>query len=109
MKEAPLFVRGYDLYGWLLDRMESGTSYSVLRRTIVEEATRLIEAVTLALQGYDPPGRALHADEAAALLRLHLRMAEERNLLTEKQYAYAVQTLDDVGRQLGGWRKRLDR
>ena len=47
---------------------------------------------------------------AAANLRLqrvkHLwRLALELEVITQKRYAYGVQLLEDLGRQIGGWQR----
>ena len=107
MKEAPLFIAGYDFYLWLLDRLEGCERFSPLKSALLDHARALLEALTLALQGFDRDERVLEADEALALLRLHLRLAEEKELLDEGQYRHALDCLENLGRQLGGWRKKL--
>lgn len=108
MKEAPLFVRSYDLYAWLLQRLDKHDAPSPhLRAAILGEARALLDAVVLALSRFDTTERAAVADEHAALLRVHLRMAADRGLVDTDQLLYCAGELDDIGRQLGGWRKRL--
>ena len=108
MKEAPLFVHSYDFATWVLNRLEVATHHPVLRDAILKRSLALVEAVTLALLGFQTVERARQADEATALLRLHVRLAGEKGLLDEQQYAHAVQCLADIGRQLGGWRRKLE-
>jgi hypothetical protein len=38
---------------------------------------------------------------------LRLRLAVETAWLTERQGHFALTLADDIGRQLGGWQKRL--
>jgi hypothetical protein len=41
------------------------------------------------------------------LLRLHLRLAAEKDLIDHRRLLHANQQMRDIGRQIGGWRKRL--
>ncbi len=108
-KAAPLFTRSYSFYSWLLDHFEKIEHYPQLKTTVLDNANKLMEAITLALQGYASQERVLAADEALALLRLHLRMAEDKKMLTEKQYRFVVETMDDIGKQIGGWQKSMNK
>lgn len=56
----------------------------------------------------DPIERAREADEIATTLRVHLRVARDKGLLTDEQLLFAADRLDNIGRQIGGWRKRLE-
>jgi len=108
MKQAPLFVRCFDLYCWLLDRFDDSETGCV-QRVLLDRCRRLLESATLGLQGHDPLERAYAAEEAAALARLHLRVAEERKLLTLAQYERSVEALDEIGGHLSAWRRQLER
>ncbi|MDJ0840188.1 MAG: hypothetical protein QNK37_27005 [Acidobacteriota bacterium] len=108
MKYAPLFTACYDLLSWLLDRTEGVDAFAPLNRALITQAVRLTESITLALQGFDADLRIGDADEAAALLRLHLRLAADKDLLTREQQVFAVSCLDEIGRQIGGWLKYRD-
>jgi hypothetical protein len=109
MKEAPLFIHAYDLHGWLLDRLESGgEAHCVVRDTVLDHSRGLLAAVTLAVSRFDPGERLIEADEQATLLRVYLRLAAEKRLLDDRQLLHATEVLRDIGRQIGGWRKRLE-
>ncbi len=117
MKEAPVFVRVYDLHGWLLDRLdgESGDEgaedkacFPELTRSVLDHSGRLLNAVSLAVAQFDRGLRLLEADEQATLLRVHLRLACEKKLLDDRQLLYATGELTDIGRQIGGWRRHLE-
>ena len=107
MKEAPLFTQAYTLFNWLLQQMEKGRDHAFLRGVVLDTGRGLIESLTLGLQGFDTLERAYRADEALALLRLHLRLSEDNGLLDERQYRYAVGEMDEMGRQIGGWLKSM--
>lgn len=108
MKEAPLFIRAYDLHSWLLDRFGSVKTYTAVRNAVLRHSAELLEAVSLALSRFDVGERLIEADEHATLLRVHLRLASEKKLLTDRQLLYVTGELRDVGRQIGGWRKRVE-
>ncbi|NJL27689.1 MAG: hypothetical protein HC897_07205 [Thermoanaerobaculia bacterium] len=108
MTEAPLFVRSYDLYSWLLDRFAEARSHPELGRAVLEHGRALLEAVALALARFDVAERLIAADEHATVLRAHLRLASEKGLLTDRQLLHATGELRDIGRQIGGWRKRVE-
>jgi len=107
VKQAPLFTAAYDLYAWLLDRFETTAAYPELQWAVLEHSRGLLEAVTLALCRFEREERIIHADEHAALLRAHLRLAAEKGLLDDRQLLYATGLLAEIGRQIGGWQKAL--
>ena len=104
---APLFTHGYDLHAWLVDRLNN-VSRPDLAVPTLEQSRRLLESITLALQGFATHDRLILADEAAALLRLHLRLCEQKGLIDDCQYLFALEHVDTIGRQLGGWLKKLE-
>ena len=108
MKEAPLFIRAYDLHSWLLDRFGGTGAYPAIGTAVLRHSAELLDAVSLALSRFDTLERLIEADEHATLLRVHLRLAAEKKLLTDRQLVYVTGELRDVGRQIGGWRRRLE-
>ena len=109
MKEAPLFVDAYDLTSWVLGRMaaKQEDSSALLRARVANTCLDLLDSVTLALKGYDTHDKVERADEAVALLRVQLRLAMDLECLERRQFLHAVERLDAIGRQIGGWLKRL--
>ncbi len=119
MKEAPVFIRAYDLHSWLLDRLdgdagpEDGSANSKpcfpeLARSVLRHSGRLLNAVSLAVARFDRGMQLVEADEQATLLRVHLRLASEKDLLDDRQLLYANGELADIGRQIGGWRRKVE-
>jgi len=103
--EAPLFGDAFALCEWLLGRL--GDHDKVLARTICRIALGLLADLTLALKGRGREARVEDADEQLITLRVQLRMARATGLLDEQQMLYALEAVDNIGRQLGGWRRRL--
>lgn len=106
--QSPLFVKTYDLLGWLIPltltfpRQQRG----VLTRRLQDAAFDLHAALVGAARG-DRPGPALaYADTQLTLLRTYLRLACDWQLLSLRRYEHACARLDEIGRLLGAWRKR---
>jgi hypothetical protein len=102
--EAPLFVQTMALARWLLQHLDGP---SVLVERIQRDALRLLDDVVLALKDVDRDESLARADTTAALLRVHLRLSQEVGAIDERQLVYLAGELDAVGRQIGGWQRRL--
>jgi hypothetical protein len=106
---APLYVRCYDLARWLLERtarFPKGQRF-VLAARIEAAAFDLLESVAIALQ--EREGRAARlrrADEALTRLRLCVRLAGDLDLVRGSQADFAHGELTEIGRMLGGWRRK---
>ncbi|MBI2376738.1 MAG: diversity-generating retroelement protein Avd [Deltaproteobacteria bacterium] len=107
--EAPLFTKTYDLVLWLDERTEQfpkSQRFGAAAR-LTRHAVEALEAITLALRGFERPENVDRADAALALLRVHLKLAADRHLISERQMLHALGRVEELGRMLGGWRKRL--
>ena len=106
---APLFTKTYDLVLWLGGRTGSfpKSQRFGLAARIMNQAYAALEAITLALKGFDRPDNVERADAAFALLRVYLRLAADQKLLRTRQLTFVIGRLEELGRMVGGWRKRL--
>jgi len=104
VKEAPLFVQTYAAARWMLDTIPAS---SPIGDRIHRGALDLLDHIVLALKNFDREQRVEEADECNALLRVHVRLAHDLGLLDERRMLYIVGELDEIGRQLGGWLRRL--
>ena len=102
MKEAPLSVRTFDLAAWLLGHPGDTDVTTV-------PALALLDAVVLAAKGFDRERNLDAADEAAAVLRVRVRLAHQLGVIDERQLLFAAKELDEIGRQLGGLQRHLAR
>lgn len=106
MKEAPLHRDTLALCGVLLEEMgERGTD--ALGRHLAANALHLLDDVTLAVAGDRRRDRLEDADAGLRLLRTHVRLAHELGLLDRDLFLDLADQADRVGRQLGGWLKRV--
>lgn len=106
MREAPLYVHAHDLARWVLANVGGD---GALTRRLHEGALALLDAVVLALKGDEREVRLTEADDANALLRVHVRLARELGLVDDRRLLFLTRELDSIGRQIGGWLRRLDR
>jgi hypothetical protein len=103
-KEAPLFVQSMALARWLFENLRGP---GVLVERIQRDALRLLDEIVLALKDVDRDESLARADTTAALLRVHLRLGQELGAVDERQLVFLTGELDAVGRQIGGWQRRL--
>ncbi len=107
MKGSPLYRDAFALCGVLLEELERETSHQRLRRRLGDCALRLLDEVTLAFGNFGRRERLEDADAELAVLRTHLRLAYELEVLEEEMFLALAEQADAVGRQLGGWLKKL--
>ena len=104
---SPIYRDTLALAGVLLEDLAEVAAYPVLCRRLEDGALRLLDQVALALCGLDRRERVETADAELQALRAHLHLALELRLLDEESYLALVQQADAIGRQLGGWLKKL--
>jgi len=110
MQQSPIFARTYDLLLWLIPwttKMPREQRF-VLARAVQETALRFQEALfEAALAGEQGRRRALAcADVDLTKLRFYLRLCHDLRLMSLDQYRHVSEMIEEVGRLLGGWRKK---
>lgn len=103
---APIYTDTFKLCQWLLDHFDNTPHVLAQRITIC--ALDLLQAITLALKGRRREDQVDIADENLIILRTHIRLAQACGLLSESQMIHVLQQANLIGRQLGGWIKRLE-
>ncbi|MEW5869296.1 MAG: diversity-generating retroelement protein Avd [Chloroflexota bacterium] len=112
MNESPLYVRTYDLLLWLIPQVQKFPR--IHRFGLAERIQRLgldfQDSLTAAGKSRGQERRALlrRADVQLEQMRTWLRMAQELQLLSLRQYEHAARLTNEVGRLLGAWIKQLD-
>lgn len=110
MKESPIFARTHDLLLWLIPctlhfpREQRFVLARRLQDTALDLQERLLEAALN--KGNGRRAALTQADVTLAKLRYHLRLAQELDLLSERQYAHAAGLVAEIGRLLGAWMKK---
>lgn len=112
--QSPIFVRTYDLLKWLLQatakfpRSQRFVLARSVQSTVLQFQELLIEA---GLWDKEDPDTALErlkrADLLLVKLRFYLRLCHDLALLSDGQYAHVASMVDEVGRLLGGWVKKV--
>lgn len=107
--ESPIFVRTYDLLLWLLPAVRKfpRDQRPGLGRAVEQAALALQEHLTAAALGCDAAGDLQRADVDLALLRHRLRLCYDLRLISIGQYQHVSAQVAEVGRLLGGWRRRI--
>ena len=112
MKESPIFVKTYEMMVWLLDHTAKfpRNQRFLLAKRMEDAALDLYERLNeAALARGGRVARALQeADRLLANLRLYNRLAKDLGPLAFNQYEHLAGMLDEVGRLLGGWRRRAE-
>ena len=108
MQESPIFTRTYDFLRWLVPvTLKFPRQHRfVLAQVLQGKAFEFQEAILSAGQGNDTHAALARADTALASLRVYLRLSRELGLLAEGSYEHGARSLEEIGRLLGGWRKR---
>lgn len=109
--DIPIFRKTYDLYKALhglrnaVPKADRHGLWQRIEQTTLDVITHLLVA------GERAKERKSEALENASvrlnLLRILLRLAKDTKIIDLKKYAVMQQTIDDIGRQLGGWIKSL--
>lgn len=103
---APVFIDAYTLCQWILQHFDDQPG--ILAQSLCRNCLHLLEAITLALKGRLREERLEQADEYLITMRLKLRLAAGTDLLDDQQMFYAVDLVDRIGRQIGGWLRSLN-
>ena len=109
LPETPIFSKTYDWSLWLFAKTAGFPKR--FRHTLTErlerdtlELERLLVTANYARHG----GRAALLDEADAVLqglRLNVRRSHDLRCLAGGSYEYASESLSEIGRLLGAWKK----
>jgi hypothetical protein len=109
MIDSPLYRDTLAFCGVLLEETGPNPQHPRLCSRLADGALRLLDHVTLALAGFERMDRATDADAELRMLRTHLLLALELGVLDEESFLALAEQADGIGRQLGGWLKKLRR
>ena len=103
-REAPLFVQAFDFAAWVATNLDPARP---LAESLHRDSLALLDHVVLALKGRDRDLHLEEADDVLVVLRVRLRLAEKVGLIQDQQLVFLTGELDSIGRQVGGWQRRL--
>jgi len=108
-KDEPMiiFTRTYDFISWLMPHTKNFPRWQRfvvtkrLQDAVLDFQERSLEANKL--RGRARLERLREADAALHKVKVYLRLAWRWKWLSEKQYYFASQKAEELGRMLGGW------
>jgi len=108
--QSPIFVKTYDFLLWLLPltlKFPKSQRFLLAER-LGKIALDFYESIIAAIQHSDESIR--HISEADLLLvkiRFYLRLSYDLHCISMGQFEYASKKVDELGRLLGGWIKKV--
>jgi len=109
LNDSPIFSRTYDFLLWLVPQAcKFPRQYRfTLAERIQQHALDFHETLIRAglSKGAQRMAHLQQANGQLAQLRHTLRLCNDLNLLTLKQYEYVAGCVNEIGRLLGGWMK----
>ncbi|MEM7112993.1 MAG: diversity-generating retroelement protein Avd [Chloroflexota bacterium] len=109
MQQSPIFSKTYDLIKWLIPTTTKFPREQrfVLAKHVQEAALTFQESIIEASMSH---GRSRKqslqkADINLTKLRFQLRLCQDLQLISPRQYRHAAEMVAEVGRLLGGWQK----
>jgi len=111
VKESPIFARTYDLLLWLIPQtLKFPREYRFTLAHRVQDVAldfqeRIIEAALSDDEQQDD--YLAQADVDLTKLRFYLRLCKDLQLLSLGQYEHISRMVVEIGKMLGGWRKKF--
>lgn len=108
MEESPIFTKTYDLLLWLIPCTQKFPKDQrfVLAKRIQDTVFELQEALIAAGMGIEKARNLQGADVRLRQLQVYLRLSHDMKFITMKQYEHVSRMMVEIGRILGGWRKK---
>ena len=102
---APAFTRFYEIVGWILDRAEKfpKSDRFVFGQRLANHAVDLLEQIVEALYTRDKLELLRRLNRRLEVLRVLLRLCQDRRLITTRQHEHVCGEINQVGRMIGGW------
>lgn len=108
MEESPIFTKTYDLLLWLIPTTQKFPKDQrfVLAKRIQDTAFDFQEALVAAGMGIEKARNLGSADTLLRQLQVYIRLSHDMKFITIKQYEHAARMTVEIGKILGGWRKK---
>ncbi len=111
MQESPIFLKTFELLIWLLDHTRKYPKHQrfVMAKRIEDAALDFHDNLVWATKcpGAERLGPLREADFNLERLKVYNRIAMKLHLSSFAQYEFLARQLDEIGRLLGGWQRRL--
>jgi hypothetical protein len=109
MKESPLFAKSYDFVKWLIPqtvKFPRNQRFTLAAR-LQQRSLDFMEQLYVATSAVDKDTALTRADTLLKQLRFYLRLSHDLELLSTRRYEYASKQIEEIGRLLGGWIKKV--
>jgi hypothetical protein len=110
VQESPIFTRTYDLLKWLIPvtlKFPKSQRF-VMAQRVQDTALDFQELLVAAVFSQDKAPILTQADTELQKLRFHLRLCFDFKLINPGQYEHVSRMVAEIGRLLGGWRKKAE-
>lgn len=107
--QSPIFTKTYDFLLWLIP---ATLKFPKSQRFLLAErlGKMALEFYDLILDAVQQPihqqQRLNEADRLLTKIRLYLRLSYDLQCLSQRQFEHAARSADELGRLIGGWKKR---
>lgn len=108
MEESPIFTKTYDLLLWLIPttlKFPKDQRF-VLAKRIQDTVFDFQEALLAAGMNIEKTRNLGSADVHLRQLQVYLRLSHDMKFITMKQFEHVSRMTVEIGRILGGWRKK---
>ena len=108
MNQSPIFSKTYDFVAWLIPQTIKFPRQQrfVMAAALQQEALRFQSLLIEAAHQSDPISGLNSADAELDKLRTHLRLSRDLKLFNPGQYEHAARMLVEIGKLLGGWKRK---
>jgi len=109
LKELIIFHKAYEFLKWahIIAAKFPKSEKFVLAQKIGNSCLDLLEAVIEANAGRDKARDLMKVELSLEKLRIWFRLAFDLEYINIKQYENSARMLDEMGRLLGGWKKKF--
>jgi len=109
MTQSPIFSKTYDFVAWLipLTLKFPRSQRFVMAGVLQQEAIRFQNLLIEAAHQDSPTARLVAADSELDKIRTHIRLCRDLQMISPGQYEHAAVMLVEVGRLLGGWKRKV--
>jgi len=102
-----VLIKWYEFTKWLLDRIDSFPKNQrfIFGQRLADHALDIQELLVEAAYSVRKVDLLASANRKIEMLRWLLRLAQDRNLLSNQQYEFCCRGVTECGRMVGGWQK----
>lgn len=111
MEKIPVFSKFYDITNWILDKVEKfpKSQRFVFGHRLSNLVLDIVEGLVRAYYSREKVPLLREINHRLEILRIFLRLANDRRLISIRQYEFICKEIDETGKMIGGWIKERTR